>query len=224
MPDFNSHAPCGARLMRLEQQLLRRKISTHTPLAGRDWRRSLKTHAHMTFQLTRPLRGATKMNSEYIAIAYISTHTPLAGRDLTVAGVIAICVISTHTPLAGRDGAFRVHYLQDVRISTHTPLAGRDCGYASERIELMNFNSHAPCGARRSLLAQWRTQASFQLTRPLRGATKRRLIAFGGEFISTHTPLAGRDPIICAKGSRQHKMRKIYYPISRKIPVFTLFL
>ena len=56
-------------------------ISTHTPLAGRDF-----------YELGISGRKA------------ISTHTPLAGRD----GCLALCncsllVISTHTPLAGRD-------------------------------------------------------------------------------------------------------------------------
>ena len=57
-------------------------ISTHTPLAGRDW--NYRTSS---------------------ALSVISTHTPLAGRDLIFAAKNIREAISTHTPLAGRDSA-----------------------------------------------------------------------------------------------------------------------
>ena len=56
------------------------RISTHTPLAGRDREGQQAVH-----------------NSR------ISTHTPLAGRDEIELSVEQIEQISTHTPLAGRD-------------------------------------------------------------------------------------------------------------------------
>ena len=57
------------------------------------------------------------------------------------------------------------------------------------------FNPRAPCGARRTsiLCSLWSSQ--FQSTRPLRGATGRRLIAGSVDCISIHAPLAGRDRI-----------------------------
>ena len=55
-------------------------ISTHTPLAGRDY----------------ALDTANQ-------IQVISTHTPLAGRDLKLWKRQRQKHISTHTPLAGRD-------------------------------------------------------------------------------------------------------------------------
>ena len=58
------------------------KISTHTPLAGRD------------------VQGVNAA----IALG-ISTHTPLAGRDDRLHGAGHKGRISTHTPLAGRDGS-----------------------------------------------------------------------------------------------------------------------
>ena len=57
------------------------RISTHTPLAGRD-----PTGQKIIF------RGLD-----------ISTHTPLAGRDRLCVGCLSGLCISTHTPLAGRD-------------------------------------------------------------------------------------------------------------------------
>ena len=64
------------------------------------------------------------------------------------------------------------------------------------------FNPRAPCGARRTsiLCSLWSSQ--FQSTRPLRGATGRRLIAGSVDCISIHAPLAGRDGLgTCSPGS-----------------------
>ena len=62
-----------------------RKISTHTPLAGRD------------------------TDAEYrVTDVIISTHTPLAGRDSRARQRATAPTISTHTPLAGRDSTTKV--------------------------------------------------------------------------------------------------------------------
>ena len=57
-----------------------------------------------------------------------------------------------------------------------------------------HFNSHAPCGARQMSQRVATDLLAFQLTRPLRGATCEHYADFGRVQISTHTPLAGRDP------------------------------
>ena len=145
----------------------------------------------------------------------ISTHTPLAGRDKPLFFVKnGFWHISTHTPLAGRDQPVQLR-LHIVRISTHTPLAGRDTANLQALGLEQDFYSHAPRGARHDIdVDVWR-QISFLLTRPSRGATafcclsrdyRRFLLTrpsrgatnFGlffatVDFISTHTPLAGRD-------------------------------
>ena len=127
--------------------------------------------AHRTFQLTRPLRGATALVHVRRVHLHISTHTPLAGRDdnRRQRGLV-LKSISTHTPLAGRDDVddltpeqlahFNSHAPCGARpslgrlqhsilhISTHTPLAGRDIAAHVRVILHCHFNSHAPCGAR----------------------------------------------------------------------------
>ena len=97
-------------------------ISTHTPLAGRDWAVTQLPH-WIGFLLTRPLRDVTCTGTQGGPDFSISTHTPLAGRDFTFPGLPPGDCISTHTPLAGRDD------------NTKTK---------SE--ELKDFYSHAPCG------------------------------------------------------------------------------
>ena len=74
-----------------------------------------------------------------------------------------------------------------------TPRCGRCCP------PVAHFNSHAPCGARRLIPASVLMPPTFQLTRPLRGATRSKIFAALVSSISTHTPLAGRDPIRTAR-------------------------
>ena len=80
--------------------------------------------------------------------------------------------------------------------NSHAPCGARrvlrtlqiSCGY---------FNSHAPCGARRLFVRCRLCYCQFQLTRPLRGATEKHEFNKTRPYISTHTPLAGRDLCWC---------------------------
>ncbi len=100
-------------------------ISTHTPLAGRDWGNSFMMTRYANFYSHAPCGTWPPFVSSYMSGAKISTHTPLAGRDEKMDIEPNEETISTHTPLAGRDpipdksGGYFI-------ISTHTPLAGRD--------------------------------------------------------------------------------------------------
>ena len=79
---FNPRAPCGARPRDIDRDLPAPSISTHAPLAGRDTIAEVNAVTQVTFQPTRPLRGATDLTSLSGSTASISTHAPLAGRDL----------------------------------------------------------------------------------------------------------------------------------------------
>ena len=125
------------------------KISTHTPLAGRDvsaypcfkgfadfyshaprGARQAQRHSKnggLLFLLTRPSRGATEqaiLNKEIYAHFY--SHAPRGARLMLKRLKNKEIGISTHTPLAGRDRARSVENRENKLISTHTPLAGRD--------------------------------------------------------------------------------------------------
>ena len=149
------------------------------------------------FQPTRPLRGAT-IGEEFIRV---------------------FIIISTHAPLAGRDQRQSCRANPDWIISTHAPLAGRDMvGLPDTGGITPYFNPRAPCGARHGRPAghgwnysvfqptrplrgatgeifEHRVGSIFQPTRPLRGATGQLDIHADTTCISTHAPLAGRDPI-----------------------------
>ena len=78
------------------------QISTHTPHAGRD-AETFDIARDPQFQLTRPMRGATREDFTAAALEFISTHTPHAGRDEKMPYYVVKNYISTHTPHAGRD-------------------------------------------------------------------------------------------------------------------------
>ena len=59
-------------------------ISTHAPLAGRDLVDLHRLGYAISFQPTRPLRGATDGLAQLLHDVVISTHAPLAGRDPVV--------------------------------------------------------------------------------------------------------------------------------------------
>ena len=57
--NFNPRAPCGARPERTGMVQRAWYISIHAPRAGRDWRQSRCGSWTVSFQSTRPVRGAT---------------------------------------------------------------------------------------------------------------------------------------------------------------------
>ena len=146
----------------------------------------------------------------------ISTHTPLAGRDDFTTSPVRSIKISTHTPLAGRDDIMLYIVIKFRHFNSHAPRGARQASQ-DRHCQQLHFNSHAPRGARRD---RWVPVVSysdvnshaprgarrihrrsdyitlkFQLTRPSRGATVSHQESRGSLDISTHTPLAGRDPL-----------------------------
>ena len=125
------------------------------------------------FQPTRPLRGATKVLNRIEDSFTISTHAPLAGRDgrkcfLT----LLINVFQPTRPLRGAtQRPYRVK-CRHIRFQPTRPLRGATALTACHSRALNNFNPRAPCGARLGVSS----------------------VCIRTTFISTHAPLAGRDP------------------------------
>ena len=78
--DFNPRAPCGARRYVGYQQLSKLAISTHAPLAGRDYVSDFPTMVSQSFQPTRPLRGATCIDGlPFTSVKKFQPTRPLRG-------------------------------------------------------------------------------------------------------------------------------------------------
>ena len=118
-------------------------------------------------------RGGGRMNAPSVPLrAGVSTYAPCGG-DLGARRPFQAALVSTHAPLAGGDGAF-----PDIpackAVSTHAPLAGGDHKYHPCCNRHQRFNSRPPCGGRHCRISPDRNPCQFQLTPPLRGATRAR--------------------------------------------------
>ena len=161
-----------------------KSISTHAPLAGRDFKQTTKMAWDKKFQPTRPLRGATCGHRISAGACRISTHAPLAGRDYSVNLIDRFPVISTHAPLAGRDGLGQTAFAPCRIFQPTRPLRGATASRQLLTRQRRYFNPRAPCGARQG--------GAANMARPI--------------SISTHAPLAGRD-----NNWRQNRHTHLYF-------------
>ena len=124
----------------------------------------------LTFQSTRPLRGATMAECIERETFLFQSTRPLRGATGSAAAIHCGAGISIHAPLAGRDST--------------PPSAARPRRY---------FNPRAPCGARLCAVTITRCWRQISIHAPLAGrdAVGLELVADGA--ISIHAPLAGRD-------------------------------
>ena len=146
--DFNSHAPCGARRVGCRICTHFTDFNSHAPCGARQSSYSL-------------IQGIT----------YFNSHAPCGAR-LDAGGPHGPPAIFQLTrPMRGATVRERICWILR-RISTHTPHAGRDPAGGTQYPPAKDFNSHAPCGARRIVADSVQNVSRFQLTRPMRGATK----------------------------------------------------
>ena len=123
------------------------------------------------FQSTRPMRGATlSIRLRFMSFLHFNPRAPCGARRRRVRfGPLAVA-ISIHAPHAGRD-VNRLGFTEHHVISIHAPHAGRD--------DLAG--------------GQLAAAATFQSTRPMRGATKPIVDVAPEDFTAIHAPHAGRD-------------------------------
>ena len=191
---FNSHAPCGARRSCRRCGLVITQISTHTPHAGRDSARSPVGLARRDFNSHAPCGARPRGEPIRRICTYFNSHAPCGARLPFFRPPCFDVPFQLTRPMRGATQWFFSSSLIAL-ISTHTPHAGRDADCKVKHRIILHFNSHAPCGARRAGRRKSNSRNTFQLTRPMRGATPCGLPRRGDTGISTHTPHAGRDHV-----------------------------
>ena len=97
------HAPHAGRDPYAQEKEWNPDISIHAPHAGRDSVVSICMIVGITFQSTRPVRGATVKLLGLENCSWISIHAPRAGRDYLLLPQLCVMGISIHAPHAGRD-------------------------------------------------------------------------------------------------------------------------
>ena len=115
------------------------------------------------------MRGATDIHCANYGFWRISIHAPHAGRDIDKRWQCVFHTISIHAPHAGRD---------PTKASALLPIASY-------------FNPRAPCGARPRIAARRWTEAKFQSTRPMRGATVTSTYSDAATLFQSTRPMRG---------------------------------
>ncbi len=195
-PYFNPRAPCGARPFLPTRQCLPKEFQPTRPLRGAT-AKLLTTLLPLVFQPTRPLRGATPLVDFGLDLVNnFNPRAPCGARPHPARRCPAQATFQPTRPcgarlfcafprtrsgqyfnpraLAGRDTSSRTRG-QDNEISTHAPLRGAT-NFILMKGWSFYISTHAPLAGRdiRELCPQ-EGQNSFQPTRPLRGATFRRI-------------------------------------------------
>ena len=141
------------------------------------------------------MRGATIQELHTIGNIVISTHAPLAGRDeRCIRTFIQTTLFQPTRPLRGATNLSEMS-LWSMSFQPTRPLRGATISPLSSTGYCIGFQPTRPLrGATSSSWSSPSSAATFQPTRPLRGATL-HVVAIGTyAVISTHAPLAGRDP------------------------------
>ncbi len=147
----------------------------------------------VTFQSTRPARGATgSPPGTALASHSFNPRAPRGARPWIAVKVLPLLCFNPRAPRGARLRDRHVCRL-DVRVSIHAPREGRD--FNSQMLILLHlrFNPRAPRGARRYLAPAHTTEYRFQSTRPARGATRTQPLPLWSGAVSIHAPREGRD-------------------------------
>ena len=146
------------------------KISTHAPLAGRDYGYPKSSLLHQ----------------------YFNPRAPCGARHTARQSQCGQVIFQPTRPLRGATGERERATRKSDYFNPRAPCGAR-LTKDGKTFMTFYFNPRAPCGARLDAIAIRKSFRKFQPTRPLRGATLARKPQQEQLCISTHAPLAGRD-------------------------------
>ena len=148
-------------------------ISTHAPRVGGDPLKIFFDFWVYGFQPTPPVWGATPWAVLALLAGRISTHAPRVGGDeniIWIAGDDAD--FNPRPPCGGRPG-HPAPGLYSVQFQPTPPVWGATRFHRRRAQKSLDFNPRPPCGGRRG----------------------RGLRRCGDDYISTHAPRVGGDPV-----------------------------
>ena len=128
--------------------------------------------APLTFQSTRPIRGATFIQSSRCTTVFISIHAPHTGRDKHASTkTLRTERFQSTRPIRGATSRSFLSISKVCEFQSTRPIRGATTAADSSARAFFNFNPRAPYGARPS--------------------TDKNLT--GSKLISIHAPHTGRD-------------------------------
>ena len=146
-------------------------ISIHAPHAGRDQLFFPTLLLLSLFQSTRPMRGATRARSLFVAQqCYFNPRAPCGARQPPPRQARPCLHFNPRAPCGARhENNFWFGACQP-NFNPRAPCGARQIGN-SPYSKPINFNPRAPCEARQLFPLHELSTSEFQSTRPMRGAT-----------------------------------------------------
>ena len=165
---FNPRAPCGARLRLGTNDQTIIPFQSTRPMRGAT---AVDTFGggDAMFQSTRPMRGATRNTRHEVRRPSFNPRAPCGARLPGPPLLRRVQSFNPRAPCGAR------------RFQGFIPVG--DC----------SFNPRAPCGARHDLRLLAAKGFVFQSTRPVWGATNHAIDAVRYGTVSIHAPRVGRD-------------------------------
>ena len=191
---FNPRAPYGARPERDVVERVVMAISIHAPHTGRDRRAASSMIWSLSFQSTRPIRGATSTTGGSESDVLFQSTRPIRGATTpTSTSSPGKTNFNPRAPYGARPSRASCWSSFRRPFQSTRPIRGATSWSIRQNSSPANFNPRAPYGAR--LLMDYYTLADlkFQSTRPIRGATGSRPVSVAARQISIHAPHTGRD-------------------------------
>ena len=148
-PDFNPRSPCGERHTGPPGASCTDNFNPRSPCGERPTARSM-TCSPPRFQSTLPVWGATCASAPVPVIIVISIHAPRVGSD------------SAQLHRTGNPA---------LNFNPRSPCGERRTPPGGRIVDSAHFNPRSPCGERPAGLAMCTTEAQFQSTLPVWGAT-----------------------------------------------------
>ena len=163
------HPPLAGRDRRCLSVPLDQMISIHPPLAGRDRLCVQICHKRGDFNPPAPCGAGRGIMSPAIIGRLFQSTRPLRGGTIAGGAGGRRLLFQSTRPLRGGT-EWQVPIVVHLGISIHPPLAGRDC-HVAPPLDVDRISIHPPLAGRDKIAEERSEYNRFQSTRPLRGGT-----------------------------------------------------
>ena len=146
--DFNPRAPCGARQKEVTQLIASVTFQSTRPVRGATANRNQHDCQETHFNPRAPCGARRLLHTCYISSnQYFNPRAPCGARLQRFSQCIFVLYFNPRAPCGARHGAFDGGKRGE-GISIHAPRAGRDLSSGAVTCIATYFNPRAPCGAR----------------------------------------------------------------------------
>ena len=114
------------------------------------------------------------MERGFTVSSCFNPRAPCGARPTLVFVRVAVTAFQSTRPVRGATFIILMQVVP-LGVSIHAPRAGRDLRRSCRVPRHPSFNPRAPCGARRTAPRPTHTEGRFQSTRPVRGATAKKV-------------------------------------------------